>query len=110
MHPVQGVEVEVDQRGQGHHTGRVNDDVHPAERGLGRVEEGGHLGLVGHVGADGDGFPAGLGDRGDGLVGLGLVARVVHDDGVSVGREALGGLPADSAGSAGDDGHAAGGT
>lgn len=103
MHPVERVEVEVDERGQGHDARRVHDDVDSAVRGLGGVVEGRHLGLVGHVGTEGDGLSAGLGDRGDGLVGLGLVARVVHDDGVSLGGQTLGGLAADATGTSGDD-------
>lgn len=110
VHPVEGVEVEVDERGQRHDTRRVDDDVDPAVRVLRRVEEGRDLVLVGHIGTDGDRLPALLGDRGDGLVGLGLIARVIDDDGKSVGGEALGGLAADPPRTAGDDGDTEGRT
>lgn len=87
----------------------MDDDVDAAEGLLGGVEEGGDLRLLGDVGPEGDGLPARLTDRRDRLVGLGGVARVVHDDGVSLTGQPLGALAADAAGPTGDDRDARGG-
>ena len=58
---------------------RVDDDVEPAERGDGRLDQPAAVGLNGHVAVDRDGTPARGGDRGDHVGDPGVVEVGDHD-------------------------------
>ena len=84
--------------------GVVDEDVEPAERLLRLGEQALDVGLLRHVGLDGDGLAALAGDLGDDAVGPFLAGGVVDDDGRPLGRQVPGDGGADALGRAGDDG------
>ncbi len=108
MECVEDLEVLVGDGRQGEPSGGVHDDVDAAVVGLDPVEHRGDGVLVGDVGLDGEGVPAGGFDLRDGG-GCGVrAAGVVHDDGEAVGGESGRDRAADAAGSASDHGDALG--
>jgi hypothetical protein len=108
QHPIQVGEIEGRDRPEGHGPGHVHQDVDAAEGGLDRVEGRAHVLLIGDIAPDGDRGTTGLGDRRDGLVGTGPVARIVHGHGHAVACEPFGHDTPDGARASGDERDAAG--
>ena len=82
--------------------GVVDEDVEPAERGDGLLDDADALGGGAEVAVDGDGGAAGSGDLGDGRLGALAAAGIVEGDLRALAREGPGDALPDTHAGAGD--------
>ncbi|GLV97004.1 hypothetical protein Slala05_06360 [Streptomyces lavendulae subsp. lavendulae] len=90
-----------------HHGGVVDQHVHPAQRGVGRVRQLRDAGRVREVRGE-QRVPFAL-QRGEGLLGVRPAPGAVHGDPVALPGERGGDRPADAPGGSGDEDAPAGG-